>query len=197
MTFVTVASGARRMYCTLNIAVHASEPKPVEHSSTWHSVLEPKALSAPSPYTTVGMAERIRLGNVYEHNEHGEVLTVHKTHDNEVWARPVKSRDNAGVISTQNKLIREHYRQFLGSVSMLDYPDNWERKAEAVKKRDGYRCAACSQSRDLDDGPEWQTEEADLHAHHIVPLGAGGSNARSNLITLCDECHGRVHGGVT
>lgn len=143
------------------------------------------------------MAERIRLGNVYEHDDYGAVLTVHKTHDNEVWARPVKSRDNAGVIATEEELIRQHYKEFLGSVSMRDYPDTWERLAEAVKKRDGYSCAACPRARDAGDGPDWQTKNAELHAHHIVPLGAGGSNARSNLITLCDECHGRVHGGVT
>lgn len=132
------------------------------------------------------MAERIRLGNVYEHAEHGAVLTVHKTHDNEVWARPVKSTDNAGVIATEEELVREHYKEFLGSVTMRDYPDDWERIARAVKKRDNYTCQGC--------GDE---DASELHAHHIVPLGAGGSNARSNLITLCDECHGRVHGGVT
>jgi len=33
-----------------------------------------------------------------------------------------------------------------------------------------------------------------LHQHHLVPKSAGGSNAANNLITLCGECHGRVHG---
>jgi hypothetical protein len=132
------------------------------------------------------MAERIRLGNVYEHEEWGAVLTVHKTHDNEVWARRVKSRDNAGVIATGEEVLTAHYKDFLGSVTMRDYPEDWERKAAAVKRRDNHTCQGC--------GDE---DASELHAHHIVPLGAGGSNARSNLITLCDECHGRVHGGVT
>lgn len=143
------------------------------------------------------MSERIRLGNVYEHDEFGEVLTVHRDHENQIWFRPVKGRDNAGVISTGNSIRSEDYKHFLGRVSMLSYPDDWERKAEAVKRRDNYRCAACPRARNAEEGPDWQDEDAELHAHHIVPLGAGGSNARSNLITLCDECHGRVHGGVT
>jgi hypothetical protein len=143
------------------------------------------------------MAERIRLGNVYEHDEYGTVLTVHKDHENRVWFRPVVAQYNAGVISTGDGVESEPYKNFLGRVSMRDYPEDWDRKAEAVKKRDGYSCAACPRARDASDGPKWQDEGAELHAHHIVPLGAGGSNARSNLITLCDECHGRVHGGVT
>jgi len=131
------------------------------------------------------VSERIRLGNTYEHDREGTVLTVHKDHQNHVWFRPVKSRDNAGVIATEERVEREHYKTFLGNVSMLDYPDNWGDKADAIKKRDNYTCQGCG------------AENAELHVHHIVPLGAGGSNARSNLITLCDECHGRVHGGVT
>lgn len=133
------------------------------------------------------MSERIRLGNVYQHNEHGEVLTVHKDHDNRLWFRPVVARDNAGVISTGVGVESEAYRDFLGNVSMLDYPDDWDRKARAIRKRDDNTCQSCGA-----DG-----NNAELHVHHIVPLGAGGSNARSNLITLCDECHGRAHGGVT
>lgn len=31
------------------------------------------------------------------------------------------------------------------------------------------------------------------HVHHIIPLIAGGDNRSSNLISLCVECHGKVH----
>lgn len=33
-----------------------------------------------------------------------------------------------------------------------------------------------------------------LHIHHIVPLSLGGTNRRTNLCVLCEECHGKVHG---
>jgi hypothetical protein len=51
---------------------------------------------------------------------------------------------------------------------------------------DGWRCAvpACS-------------SHANLHAHHVVFRSAGGSDASSNLITLCAWHHQRgVHGGL-
>ena len=31
------------------------------------------------------------------------------------------------------------------------------------------------------------------HVHHIIPLSLGGTNRFSNLVTLCDNCHGIVH----
>ena len=31
------------------------------------------------------------------------------------------------------------------------------------------------------------------HAHHVVPLSVGGNDILSNLIALCDICHGLVH----
>jgi 5-methylcytosine-specific restriction endonuclease McrA len=135
------------------------------------------------------MSERIRLGNTYHHDEHGEVLTVHRDHENQVWFRCVESKDNAGVIRTGPPRT-EDYKTFLGSVTMRDYPedDEWQARRKAVFERDDYTCQGCGQSGD---------SVAQLHCHHICPLGAGGSNARSNLITLCDECHGRVHGGTT
>ena len=33
-----------------------------------------------------------------------------------------------------------------------------------------------------------------LHHHHLVPKSRGGSNDETNLITLCDECHSKIHG---
>lgn len=31
------------------------------------------------------------------------------------------------------------------------------------------------------------------HVHHIVPVSRGGSNHPDNLISLCKECHRKVH----
>ncbi len=35
---------------------------------------------------------------------------------------------------------------------------------------------------------------AELHAHHKVPLSEGGGNEYKNLTTLCKNCHNEVHG---
>ncbi|PEM10734.1 HNH endonuclease [Bacillus wiedmannii] len=42
-------------------------------------------------------------------------------------------------------------------------------------------CANCGKTGELD-------------IHHIVPLAKGGTNRISNLVALCLECHGRIHG---
>lgn len=33
-----------------------------------------------------------------------------------------------------------------------------------------------------------------LHQHHLVPKSRGGSNDETNLITLCVNCHEKIHG---
>jgi hypothetical protein len=150
------------------------------------------------------MSEKIRLGNIYYHDEYGDVLTVYRDHENQVWFRDVLSRDNGGAIQTGQEIRTASYSDFLGSCSMRDYPDDWERKARAIKQRDDHTCQGCGTSpRDFSDSESDGSprgcgdDESELHAHHIVPLGCGGSNAMSNLITLCETCHGRVHAGST
>ena len=32
-----------------------------------------------------------------------------------------------------------------------------------------------------------------LQLHHIIPLSNGGLNIPTNILTLCGECHGKVH----
>lgn len=52
----------------------------------------------------------------------------------------------------------------------------------AVLQRDNFRCSACrTEIRPL------------LTVHHMVPKHLGGSDARSNLTTLCANCHRLVH----
>lgn len=136
------------------------------------------------------MGERIRIGNTYDHKEYGNVLITHHTNENELWFRVVKSRDNAGVIAVMDDVRAEDYKDFLGSVKMPTYPDRWNVLRKAVYRRDDYRCQGCNAQ-----GGKHGSNE--LHAHHIVPLSMGGSNMKSNLITLCDKCHARVHGGMS
>jgi len=32
-----------------------------------------------------------------------------------------------------------------------------------------------------------------VHAHHVLPRSAGGTDAPSNLVWLCAQCHRHVH----
>jgi DNA helicase-2/ATP-dependent DNA helicase PcrA len=64
---------------------------------------------------------------------------------------------------------------------MPDYPDNWNEIREKVLRRDNYRC--CNEP----------SHNKKLHIHHIVPLSKGGTHNLNNLITLCEDCHKRIH----
>lgn len=59
-------------------------------------------------------------------------------------------------------------------------PD-WMR--EKVRKRDRGRCVCC--------GSKWCVQ-----VHHIHYRSKGGRTRMRNLITLCAECHGKVHDGL-
>ena len=61
------------------------------------------------------------------------------------------------------------------------YPSDWEELSRAVRERDGYRCSYCGSLNLV------------LHTHHVIPLSRGGSNAMSNLTTLCERCHRAKH----
>ncbi|WP_082682206.1 HNH endonuclease [Haloferax profundi] len=67
------------------------------------------------------------------------------------------------------------------------YPKDWNSRRRKVYQRDGYKCQNCGRKG----GPYGDFE---LHAHHIVPKSQGGSHKKSNLKTLCKQCHDAAHG---
>jgi 5-methylcytosine-specific restriction endonuclease McrA len=52
----------------------------------------------------------------------------------------------------------------------------WQTARNTARLRDGNVCQECG-------------ETEGLSVHHRIPLAAGGTNALSNLITLCARCH--------
>jgi 5-methylcytosine-specific restriction endonuclease McrA len=52
-----------------------------------------------------------------------------------------------------------------------------------ILHRDGYQCQKC------------KTKKGKLHVHHIIFRSKRGTNTPDNLITLCEECHDRLHNG--
>jgi 5-methylcytosine-specific restriction endonuclease McrA len=63
----------------------------------------------------------------------------------------------------------------------LDYNSEfWRELSRQIKIRDCWRCTSCKDNRHLE-------------VHHRVPLKYGGTNAPSNLITLCSKCHHARH----
>lgn len=57
----------------------------------------------------------------------------------------------------------------------------WARIRKTVLKRDGYRCAQCGTA-------------FNLQVHHIRYPGVWGEEREEDLITVCDQCHKKIHG---
>ncbi len=53
----------------------------------------------------------------------------------------------------------------------------------ACLMRDGYRCQQC------------RKQHVRLEAHHIIERSHGGKDTLTNLVTLCEQCHHRLHQG--
>jgi len=56
----------------------------------------------------------------------------------------------------------------------------------SIHKRDELTCLNCGESFE---------DANNLHAHHIVPRGDGGSTNHRNLASLCKRCHEAIHEG--
>lgn len=67
------------------------------------------------------------------------------------------------------------------------YGDDWAELSRKCKERDNYTCRRCGYTHST------TRPRRQLHAHHIVSVFKGGPNKLVNLITICDDCHGREH----
>lgn len=63
------------------------------------------------------------------------------------------------------------------------YAPYWDEIKRVVLRRDGYACRICGAP-----GTRWS-----LQVHHLTPVRFGGSSEPANLVTLCPECHARLH----
>ena len=59
-------------------------------------------------------------------------------------------------------------------------PVSYESLRQQILRRDGWRCQACGAM-------------SNLEVHHMEFRSHSGADSEENLITLCAECHERVH----
>lgn len=59
--------------------------------------------------------------------------------------------------------------------------EEWGELRRRILEEDKYLCRMC------------RTDSRERHVHHIIPLSKYGSNHPNNLITLCYDCHNKVH----
>ena len=68
-----------------------------------------------------------------------------------------------------------------------DYPDNWDKIAGRIKRKNGYKCERCGHPDDRDSGHV-------LTVHH---LDGDKANCRDwNLAALCQRCHLHIQAKV-
>ncbi len=60
-------------------------------------------------------------------------------------------------------------------------PEPYNELCRQVLQRDGWRCQQCG-------------SRTNLQVHHIQLRSQLGDDAEENLITLCSDCHNRIHG---
>ena len=64
---------------------------------------------------------------------------------------------------------------------------SWTTVRRHVLLRDGYQCQICGDIALL-------SYDGALYVHHVVYRSQGGPDDPANAITLCDLCHGVIHG---
>lgn len=96
-------------------------------------------------------------------------------------------RSAFGIIASANLTKKQRVTQgtaFRTKLQQTTYPDNWAELRLEVLKRDGYMCRKCGANL---------RGVFSRHIHHIIPLARGGTNSKSNLISLCGDCHDKEH----
>jgi 5-methylcytosine-specific restriction endonuclease McrA len=92
-------------------------------------------------------------------------------------ARPVKKYLRNGVV----RIIRANYSGGLRS-------EGWNDLRLFVLKRDGYKCLRCGRTH-----KELRALGIELQVNHIKPKCRGGTDAPSNLMSECAQCHSREY----
>ena len=59
----------------------------------------------------------------------------------------------------------------------------FENLKAAVRSRDGYICQKCGKKKGR------------MEVHHINPRSKGGADIAENLVTVCPDCHEKIHSG--
>lgn len=85
--------------------------------------------------------------------------------------------------------LDDGHRDLRPAVQSGDEPptEAWDDLRVDVFRRDEWTCRNCEHRGG-------RLGDADLHAHHVVPVGNGGRTATENLVTLCASCHRAAHG---
>ena len=92
-----------------------------------------------------------------------------------------------GIKTPAEEIINELWNRD----SFLIYKKRWAEMKQWILKRDNYKCKFCEYNLSKD-----FYSSGCLHVHHIIPASKEMAIYfdEDNLITVCEECHKRLHG---
>lgn len=82
-------------------------------------------------------------------------------------------------------ILRTNVLYYSDSLGLLG--SSWATIRRHTLRRDGFQCQICGDRFPL-------PFDGQLFVHHISHRAQGGTDDLENLITLCDLCHGVIHG---
>ena len=97
-----------------------------------------------------------------------------------------KAKSIEPIKSKEVRLLRAYYVGLINSErteNLRPEADLYEQQKRRIRARDSNRCVCCLRG----------FAQGELHVHHVIPLSRCGTNADSNLVTLCHPCHNKQH----
>lgn len=96
------------------------------------------------------------------------------------WCSSPKCKD---VIDM--KVKHSNYKKKISKIKKGTYRNGVDQELRMlILDRDSYCCGKCRSS---------YSDPRMMQVHHIVPVSEGGNDDRSNLITVCKNCHNKIH----
>jgi hypothetical protein len=99
----------------------------------------------------------------------------------EDFYKPYNPWSKKGPIEQELETLRSKLNDFAVQPEVARRTRIGSRKRFKVFRRDGYKCQLCGRNPSED--------RVKLHVDHKTPVSKGGSNAMSNLWTLCQDCN--------
>src|SRR3989304_1626466 len=99
----------------------------------------------------------------------------------EFWVRQSQLRIGNGKFCSK-KCLSKSQQVFNATAPEFYNMAEWKEIRLKVLERDGNRCKTCG------------FNGRGLHVHHVEYKRNGGNEDMNNLITMCNQCHMRIHG---